>query len=143
MNSSSPVSPDPRPASRSGRGRRLVNVLVALVVIVVAAAAFVFSYDGVHAFALLGGMSAQLARFYPALFDAVLVVACVAAVVLHDGCWWARLWAWAVAIVLLAAIGTTDVLHATGITLRHRPTEGVVAGAPVVAVLLAFSLLLT
>ena len=28
-------------------------------------------------------------------------------------------------------------------TLRHRPTEGVVAAAPVVAVLLAFSLLLT
>jgi hypothetical protein len=118
-------------------------VLVALVVVAVAAAAFVFSYDGVHAFALLGGMSAQLARFYPGLFDAVLVIACVAAVVLHDGRWWARLWAWVVAVALLAAIGTTDVLHATGITLRHRPTEGVVAGAPVVAVLLAFSLLLT
>ena len=142
MNSPLPVSPGPRPARRSSWARRLVNVLVALVVVVVGAAAFVFSYDGVHAFALLGGMSAQLARFYPGLFDAVLVIACVAAVVLHDGRWWARLWAWVVAIVLLAAIGTTDVLHATGITLRHRPTEGVVAGAPVVAVLLAFSLLL-
>jgi hypothetical protein len=121
----------------------LVNVLVALVVIAVAGATFVFSYDGVHAIALLGGVSARLARYYPGLFDAVLVIACVAAVMLRDGQWWARLWAWVVIVVLLAAIGTTDVLHAMNYTLRHRPTEGIVAAAPVVAVLLAFSLLLT
>jgi hypothetical protein len=121
----------------------LVNVLVALVVIAVAGATFVFSYDGVHAIALLGGVSARLARYYPGLFDAVLVIACVAAVMLRDGPWWARLWAWVVIVVLLAAIGTTDVLHAMNYTLRHRPTEGIVAAAPVVAVLLAFSLLLT
>ena len=121
----------------------MVNVLVALVVIAVAGATFVFSYDGVHAIALLGGVSARLARYYPGLFDAVLVIACVAAVMLRDGQWWARLWAWVVIVVLLAAIGTTDVLHAMNYTLRHRPTEGIVAAAPVVAVLLAFSLLLT
>jgi Protein of unknown function (DUF2637) len=139
MNSSLPVS---GPARRNWT-RRLVNLLVALVVIAVAAAAFVFSYDGVHAIALFGGVSEQLARYYPGLFDAVLVIACVTAVMLRDGQWWARLWAWVVIIVLLAAIGTTDVLHAMSYTLRHRPTEGIVAAAPVVAVLLAFSLLLT
>jgi hypothetical protein len=48
-----------------------------------------------------------------------------------------------VLIVVLAAIGTTDVLHAMNYTLRHRATEGIVAAAPAVAVLLAFSLLLT
>jgi Protein of unknown function (DUF2637) len=137
-------SPDPALAApRRNWARRLVNVLVALLVIAVAGAAFVFSYDGVHAVALLGGMSTQLARYYPGLFDAVLVVACVAAVMLRDGRWWARLWAWVVIIVVLAAIGTTDVLHAMNYTLRHRVTEGIVAAAPVVAVLLAFSLLLT
>jgi hypothetical protein len=137
-------SPDPASAApRRNWARRLVNVLVALLVIAVAGAAFVFSYDGVHAIALLGGMSTRLARYYPGLFDAVLVVACVAAVMLRDGRWWARLWAWVVIIVVLAAIGTTDVLHAMNYTLRHRVTEGIVAAAPVVAVLLAFSLLLT
>jgi Protein of unknown function (DUF2637) len=140
MNSPLPASV---PAARRNWARRLANVLVALVVIAVAAAAFVFSYDGVHAIALLGGMSARLARYYPGLFDAVLVIACVAAVMLRDGRWWARLWAWVVAVVVLAAIGTADVLHAANYTLRHRPTEGIVAAAPVVAVLLAFSLLLT
>jgi hypothetical protein len=135
--------PEPAPAQRRDWTHRLVNLLVAVVVIAVAAAAFVFSYAGVHAIALLGGVSAQLARYYPGLFDAVLVIACVAAITLRDGRWWARLWAWLVIIVLLAAIGTTDVLHAMNYTLRHRTTEGIVAAAPVVAVLLAFSLLLT
>jgi hypothetical protein len=140
MNSPLPAS---GPAQHRNWTRRLVNVLVTVAVIAVAAATFVFSYDGVHAIALLGGVSTQLARYYPGLFDAVLVIACVAAVMLRDGPWWARLWAWVVLIVVLAAIGTTDVLHAMNYTLRHRPTEGIVAAAPVVAVLLAFSLLLT
>src|SRR5580704_10088139 len=140
MNSPLPAS---GPAKRRNWSRLLVNELVALVVIAVAGATFVFSYDGVHAIALFGGMSTQLARYYPGLFDAVLVVACVAAVMLRDGRWWARLWAWVVIIVVLAAIGTTDVLHAMNYTLRHRVTEGIVAAAPVVGVLLAFSLLLT
>jgi hypothetical protein len=140
MNSPLPAS---GPAQHRNWTRRLVNVLVTLAVIAVAAATFVFSYDGVHAIALLGGVSTQLARYYPGLFDAVLVIACVAAVMLRDGPWWARLWAWLVLIVVLAAIGTTDVLHAMNYTLRHRATEGIVAAAPAVAVLLAFSLLLT
>jgi hypothetical protein len=140
MNSPQPASV---PAQRRDWTRRLVNLLVALVVIAIAAAAFVFSYGGVHAIALLGGVSKQLARYYPGLFDAVLVIASVAAVMLRDGRWWARLWAWVVVIVVLAAIGATDVLHAINYTLPHRTTEGIVAAAPAVAVLLAFSLLLT
>lgn len=143
-------SPQPHPGLASAgptRGRswarRLVNVLVTLVVIAVAGATFVFSYDGVHAIALLGGVSAQLARYYPGLFDAVLVIACVAAVMLREGRWLARLWSWLVIVIVLAGIGATDVLHAVDYTLRHRVTEGIVAAAPVVAVLLAFSLLVT
>ncbi len=140
MNSQHPAA---APAPRRNWVRRLANLLVALVVIAVAAATFAFSYDGVHAIALLGGMSARLARYYPGLFDAVLVIACVAAVVLRDARWWARAWAWVVLVVVLAAIGATDVVHAMNYTLRPRTTEGIVAAAPVVAVLLAFSLLLT
>src|ERR1700749_2383736 len=130
MNSPLPAS---GPAQHRNWTRWLVNVLGALALIAVAAAAFVFSYDGVHAIALLGGMSKQLARYYPGLFDAVLVIACVAAVMLRDGRWWARLWAWLVAILVLAAIGAADVAHATSYTLPHRTTEAIVAGAPVVA----------
>jgi hypothetical protein len=123
--------------------RRLANAAVAVAVIAVAAATFVLSYSGVRAVAITGGVSPHLARVYPGVFDAVLVIACVVAVLLRDGRWWARAWAWVVVVVLLAAIGATDVVHAMGYTLRHRPTEGLVAAAPVAAVLLAFSLLLT
>ena len=122
---------------------RLVNVAVAVVVLAVAAGTFFLSYPGVHAIARQGGVSGQLARFYPGLFDAVLVIACVAAVMLRDARWWARCWAWLAAIVVLGAIGAADVLHAMSYGLRQRPTEGVVAAAPVAAVLLAFSLFLT
>ena len=90
-----------------------------------------------HAIALQGGVSVQLARIYPGLFDAVLVIACVAAITLRDARWWARGWAWLVVIVMLAAIGTADVLHAADYALRHRTTEAVMAAAPVVTVLLA------
>jgi Protein of unknown function (DUF2637) len=122
---------------------RLVNFAVAVVVLAVAAGTFFLSYPGIHAVALQGGVSAQLARIYPGVFDAVLVIACVAAVMLRDARWWARCWAWVVLIVVLAAIGITDVLHAMNYGLDRRPTEGVVAAAPVAAVLLAFSLFLT
>jgi hypothetical protein len=122
---------------------RLVNFAVAVVLLAVAAGTFFLSYPGVHAIARQGGVSGQLARFYPGLFDAVVVIACVAAVMLRDARWWARCWAWLVAIVVLGAIGATDVLHAMSYGLRQRPTEGVVAAAPVAAVLLAFSLFLT
>src|ERR1700722_10115508 len=133
----------PSSAPRRNWPRLLVNSAVTVVVLAVAGATFVLSYDGVHAIALQGGVSVQLARVYPGVFDALLVIACTAAVVLRDGPWWARCWAWLVVIVVLGAIGATDVLHAANYALRHRTTEGVVAAAPVVAVLLAFSLLLT
>ena len=137
---------DPSPAQTAPARNwlhRLVNFAVAIVVLAVAAGTFFLSYPGVHAIARQGGVSGQLARFYPALFDAVLVIACVAAVMLRDARWWARCWAWLVAIVVLGAIGATDVLHAMSYGLRQRPTEGVVAAAPAAAVLLAFSLFLT
>lgn len=120
-----------------------MNFAVALIVLAVAAGMFVLSYSGVRALAVQAGVSTDLARFYPGLFDAVLVIGCVAAVVLRDGRWWARCWAWLVIIVLLGAIGATDVAHAVNYALPHRQTEAAVAAAPLVAVLLAFSLLLT
>jgi hypothetical protein len=123
--------------------RRLANFAVTVAVLAVAAATFLLSNSGVPANALQGGVSPQLARVYPGVFDAVLVIACVAAVMLRGARWWARSWAWLVVIVVLAAIGFTDVLHAMAYGLRQRPTEGVVAAAPAAAVLLAFSLLLT
>jgi len=47
-----------------------------------------------------------------------------------------------VIIVVVAVVGAADVVHAMSIALPHRTTEGVVAAAPWVLVLLGFSLML-
>ena len=78
------------PARRSWPGR-LVNLAVAVVVLALAAATFILSYPGVHAIVAQAGVSTRLARIDPGLFDALFVVACVAAVVLRDTRWWAQL----------------------------------------------------
>ena len=131
------------PAPRRKWPARLVNLAVVIVVIALAAATFVLSYSGVHAIVLQEGVSARLARIYPGLFDAVFVIACVAAVMPREARWWARAYAWLVIILMVAVVGAADAVHAMSVALRHRPMEGVVAAAPWVLVLLGFSLLLT
>lgn len=130
------------PERRTWPGR-LVNLAVAVVVLALAAATFVLSYPGVHTIVAQAGVSARLARIYPGLFDALFVVACVAAVVLRDARWWARLYAWLVVIAVVAVVGAADAVHAMNVTLPHRTIEGVVAAAPWVIVLLGFGLMLT
>jgi hypothetical protein len=131
------------PAPRSKWPGRLVNLAVVLLVLALAAATFVLSYAGVHAIVLQAGVSAQPARLYPGVFDAVLVIACVAALMLRDARWWARLYAWLVIIAVVAVVGAADAVHAMNVVLPHRTTEGVVAAAPLVLVVLGFSLMLT
>ena len=64
----------------SRRGFRLTVVIAAsLCVLAVVAGAVALSYPGVRDLALTAGLSPRLARFYPLLFDAVLIVACAAA----------------------------------------------------------------
>lgn len=131
------------PASQRTWPGRLVNLAVVVVVLALAAATFVLSYSGLHAIVLQAGVSVRLARIYPALFDAVFVIACVAAVMLRDARWWARSYAWLVIVVVVGVVGAADAVHAMNVTLPHRKTEGVVAAVPWVLVLLGFSLMLT
>lgn len=131
------------PAPRHRWPARLVNLGVVVLVLALAAATFVLSYTGVHVIALQAGVSARYARVYPATFDAVLVIACVAAVMLRDARWWARSYAWLVIVVVVGVVGAADAAHAMNIALQHRTMEGVVAATPWVLALLGFSLMLT
>ncbi|MGC1569752.1 MAG: DUF2637 domain-containing protein [Trebonia sp.] len=131
------------PAPRRNWPSLLLNLAVLIVVLAMAAGTFVLSYSGVHAIVLQAGVSPRLARIYPGLFDAVFVIACVAAVVLRDARWWARWYAWLVIILMVVVVGAADVVYAINATLRHRTIEGVVAAAPWVLLLLAFCLMLT
>src|SRR5215468_2748946 len=131
------------PVRRSRWPGRLVQLAVIIVVAAVAAATFMLSYAGVHAVALQAGVPKELARYYPGILDAVLVIACAAAPVLRDAPWWARWYAWLAIVVVVAVIGGIDAVHAMNVTLPHRATAGVAAVLPWALLLLAFSLWLT
>ena len=132
----------PFTAPRRNRLSLVLNLVVLVVVLAMAAATFVLSYSGVHAIVLQAGVSPQLARIYPWLFDAVFLIACVAAVMLRDAQWWVQLYAWLVIFLMVAVVCAADVAHAVNATLPHRTIQGVVAAAPWVLLLLAFSLML-
>ncbi|HUN34670.1 MAG TPA: DUF2637 domain-containing protein [Trebonia sp.] len=126
------------PAERAWPGR-LVTLATVIVVVAVAAATFVLSYSGVHAVALQSGVSASLARYYPGVFDAVLVIACAAAP-LRDARLWTRVYTWLVIFIVVGLLAAMDAVDAMGVVLPRRQTAGTVAVLPWVLMLLAFTL---
>src|SRR5579875_1284478 len=138
----SPMS-DPRPAGGRNGGRLLGHIAVVIGIVAVAAAAFVLSYNPVRDIALSAGVPTTLARLYPAIFDAVLVVACAAALTLRDARWWTRWYAWLAVLLMVALIGSADASHAMGYRLPHKIAAGTIAAIPWALVMLGFSLWLS
>jgi Protein of unknown function (DUF2637) len=128
-------SGDPHPRLRLAA---LTAVIVG--VLLVAAAAFLLSYEGIHQIALQAGVSPRLARLYPVMFDAMLVIACAAALALRSAGWWTRAYVWTSLLLLLAALAAGDAVHAMGISLPVQPTQAVVAILPWVLLLLGFGM---
>jgi Protein of unknown function (DUF2637) len=129
----------PRPADPL-RLTALIAVIAGVVLL--AAAAFVLSYAGIHGLALRAGVTPELARLYPLIFDAMLVVAGAAALALRGAGWWARFYAWATLLIVLVAVAVGDAIHATHVVLPIQPTRAVAAVLPWVFLLAAFGLLL-
>ena len=138
-----PVGRPPRSADPQSRLRLTALTAVIAGVVLLAAAAFVLSYSGIHHVALQAGVSANLAKLYPVIFDAMLVIAGAAAMALRGAGWWSRFYAWACLIALLVAVAIGDAVYATGTVLPVRATRAAVAITPWVLLLLAFGLLLT
>ena len=142
-------SPSCRAGGAPGRsqGKHCLPLLALLIVIAgvltAAAAAFAFSYPGVHDIARAAGVQTGLARFYPALPDALLVVACAAALALRRAHWWARLLPWLSIIAIVALVGAADAAHAMAIELPLRSTEAAVAVLPWALLLLSLQLWLS
>jgi uncharacterized protein DUF2637 len=138
-----PVGRPPRSADPQSKLRLAALTAVIAGVVLLAAAAFVLSYSGIHQVALQAGVSPNLAKLYPVIFDAMLVVAGAAAMALRGAGWWSRFYAWACLILLLAAVAIGDAVHATNTALPERASRAAVAITPWVLLLLAFGLLLT
>lgn len=121
------------------RGFRLTAVVAGgLCVLAIAAGVIAFSYSDVRDLALTAGLSPRLARFYPLLFDAVLIVACAAAITLRGVL---RGFAWLAVLVTIGALAAADTVHAMSITVPQRPLEVTIAVAPWVALLTGLTLL--
>jgi hypothetical protein len=129
-------------AEGHGALRTLAIVAVATGVLLLAAAAFALSYAGIHLVALSAGVSPRLARLYPLIFDAMLVVAGAAVLGLRGGGLPSRTYAWLSMLVLLAAAAGADTLHATGTRLPRKPAAASAAIIPWALVLIGFGLLL-
>jgi Protein of unknown function (DUF2637) len=139
---SPPQAPQP-PARQPGRVLRAVALTaVSVGVLVLAAAAFVLSYSGIHAVAQQAGVSATLARGYPVIFDALLVIACAAVLSLRGAGAVSRFYAWLSLLVLLGATAGADALHSTGTAVPHRTAALVAAIIPWILLLIGFGLLL-
>ena len=130
--------------AESHRGLRAVALVAVIIgVLVLAAAAFLLSYSGIHAIARTAGVTPSLARLYPLILDAMLVIACAAVLSLRGAGLAARCYAWLSLLVLLAAVAGADALHATGTKLPQRPAAAAVAIIPWALLLIGFGLLLS
>src|SRR6516225_4831614 len=102
-----------RPPADSPQALRLLALAaVAIGVLLLAAAAFLLSYAGIHAVALYAGVPPRLARIYPLIFDAMLVVACAAVLSLRGAGLPSRCYAWVSMLGLVAVAAAADTLHA-------------------------------
>jgi len=131
------------PAAESHSVLRMIAlVAVSLGVVVLAAAAFVLSYHGIRAVALEAGVSPDLARIYPPMFDVMLVVAGAAVLFLRGAGWLVQAFAWLSLLVLLAAAAGASTLYATNTHLPHKTAATIAAILPWALALLGFFLLL-
>ena len=123
---------------------RLIALIAAIAgVVVLAAAAFVLSYGGIHKIALSAGVSPSVARIFPVIFDAMLVVSCAAVVSLRSAGWWQRTYSWLSTLALLVVVAAANAVHATGTHIPRKPAAATVAILPWALLLLAFTLLLS
>jgi Protein of unknown function (DUF2637) len=109
-------------------------------VVLVALAAFLLSYEGIHQIALQAGVSPALAKLYPLMLDAMLVVACSAALALRNAGWWTKFYVWVSLLLVLGAVAAGDALHATGVRLTSQPARAVIAIIPWVLLLMGFGM---
>ena len=133
---------DHGPAEGHRGFRVLALAAVVAGLLVLAAAAFVLSYAGIHVVALSSGVSPKVARVYPLIFDAMLVVTCAAVLSLRGAGVPSRLFAWLSMLAPFAAAAGADALNATGVRMPHKPAAAAAAVIPWALVLIGFGLLL-
>ncbi|HWF81120.1 MAG TPA: DUF2637 domain-containing protein, partial [Streptosporangiaceae bacterium] len=130
-------------AGDNGRAlRTLALVAVVIGLIALTAAACVLSYSSMHDFALRAGVSPSLAKIYPDIGDAMLVMAGCSVLALRGAGLLSKVYGWLCFILLLAALAASGVVHEAGLSMPLRAAEITAAVFPWALVLVAFGLLL-
>ncbi|HET7018168.1 MAG TPA: DUF2637 domain-containing protein, partial [Streptosporangiaceae bacterium] len=122
--------------------RLLALIAIAGGVIALTAGACVLSYTSVHDLAVQSGVSVSLARIYPGVADAMLVIAGCAVLALRGAGLISKIYAWLCFVILLAAIAAGSALRPAGVHVPKRWAEVTAAIFPWALVLVAFGLLL-
>jgi hypothetical protein len=135
-----PVARGARPGDRNLRLRLAALTAVIIGVILVALAAFLFSYTGIHQIALQAGVSPGLARLYPLMFDAMLIITCSAVLATRTAGWGTKSYVWVCLLLVVAAVAVGDALYATGVHLTGQAARATIAVIPWVLLLLGFGI---
>lgn len=131
------------PARDSGRALRLIGlVAVAVGLAALTAAACALSYSSIHHLAIESGVTWQLARIYPFIFDALLVIAGCSVLALRGAGLPSRIYAWFCLLVLLGALAAGGAVHAAAVHIPRKLAAIVAAVIPWALVLIGFGLLL-
>ena len=129
--------------SRAADYSNWLQVTMLTGVLLLAVAAFLLSYAGIREIAVAARVSPGRAGLYPLIFDAALVVACLAALGLRGADWWMQGFAWLSIMILLAVVAVVEAVHAAGISLPQKAAAGAMAAIPWTLLLLGFGLWLS
>jgi hypothetical protein len=135
-----PVTRGARPGDPHLRLRLAALTAVIVGVILVALAAFLLSYSGIHQIALQAGVSEGLARLYPLMFDAMLIITCSAVLATRTAGWGTKVYVWVCLLLVLGAVAVGDALYATGVHLTGQAARATIAVVPWVLLLLGFGI---
>ena len=135
-----PVTRGARPGDPHLRLRLAALTAVIIGVILVALAAFLLSYRGIHQIALQAGVSAGLARLYPLMFDAMLIITCSAVLATRTAGWGTKVYVWVCLLLVVGAVAVGDALYATGVHLTGQAARATIAVIPWVLLLLGFGI---
>jgi hypothetical protein len=135
-----PVTRGARPGDTHLRLRLAALTAVITGVILVALAAFLFSYTGIHHIALQAGVAPGLARLYPLMFDAMLIITCSAVLATRTAGWGTKTYVWVCLLLVVGAVAVGDALYATGVHLTGQAARATIAVIPWVLLLLGFGI---
>ena len=135
-----PVVRGAEPGDSRLRLRLIALTAVVIGVMLVALAAFLFSYTGIRQIALQAGVSPGLARLYPLMFDAMLIVTCSAVLATRTAGWGTKSYVWVCLLLVVAAVAVGDALNATGVHLTGQAARATIAVVPWVLLLMGFGI---